>query len=277
MNATHEIHGSDPSLPWEPIELEIVSNFEKDILVSNIRANAARDLPFLLDQTFEKTNEPLAIVAGGPTLNDTIGELRQFRNVMVCGSAHDHVVSLGIKPTYAVFCDAMPSPPYFFRKQKDCRYLLATQCDRTLFHQLSDCLVTMWDLNGYVDVKEFNGRGRINGGTTAALRAPALGLVLGYSDFHIFGVDSSFPDDRERHAYDYDDESDVLPMIYARINDRVFRTTNQFIAQAQDLQSICTRYGTLFSVKVYGDSLMGAVWKDMNDKVLALINREKAA
>jgi hypothetical protein len=274
MNTSHEIHGSDPSLPWEPANLEIVSNFEKEILAANIRANARRDLPFMIEQSFAKTDEPLAIVAGGPTLNDTIGDLRQFRHVMVCGSAHDHVVSLGIKPTYATFCDAMPSPPFFSQKQKDCHYLLATQCDPSLFDHLSDCLISMWDLNGYVAASEFEGRGRINGGTTMAMRAPAIGLVLGYSDFHFFGVDSSFPNERDRHAYDYEDESEILPVVHVRINDRVFRTTNQFIAQAQDFQSICTHYGTMFSVKVYGDSLMGAVWKDMNDKVLALFKRE---
>lgn len=216
-------------------------------------------------------------MAGGPSLNDTIGELRQFRNIMVCGSAHDHIVSLGIKPTYSVFCDAGSAIPFFKRKQKDCTYLLATQCDPALFDHLSDCQITMWDLNGFVDASEFNGRGRINGGTTAALRAPSLALVLGFSDFHLFGVDSSFDNDVGRHAYDYEDETEGAPFVYAKVNERVFLTTKQFIAQAQDFQQICTNYGTMFSVKVYGDSLMAEVWKDMRSKTLALFNREKSA
>jgi hypothetical protein len=47
----------------------------------------------------------IAIVAGGPTLNETYQDAMKFDAIMSCGSSHDHVVSLGIKPTYHVECD----------------------------------------------------------------------------------------------------------------------------------------------------------------------------
>jgi len=273
----HDRLGGDTSPSGEPIKLEIHPNFEPDILEDNIRANASRDLPWLLKQKFEKRNEPLAIVAGGPSLKHTLPELRKFKHVMVCGSAHDFLVSRGVWPTYAVFCDGMVNPPFYHRADPRCIYLLATQCDGSLFDHLAGHNILMWDCDGGVNPEVFERRGRINGGSTAALRAPALGLVLGYSDFHFFGVDSSFEDEDDRHAYGYQDESELLPARLAEINGRIFKTTNQFVAQAQDFQNILTHCGTMFSVTVYGDTLLAAVWHDMKAKTEALFKREKAA
>jgi hypothetical protein len=264
--------------PPEPIEIEIYTNFPAETLERNIRENAKRNLPFLTSQSFENTNEPLAIVAGGPTLKTTINELRKFKHVMVCGSAHDHLISQGIKPSYAVFCDGMPHPPFFSEIAKNCQYLLATQCDPSLFDHLADRKIMMWDCeDAGLDVGTYAGRKRIVGGSTVAMRAPALGMLLGFSDFHFFGVDSSFEDEIDRHAYDYADESDVLPARMVEFNGRLFKTCNAFVAQAQDFQSTLKKYGTLFNVTVHGDSLLRAVWMDMVEKRDALFKREKAA
>jgi hypothetical protein len=261
-----------------PIELEVYPNYGPDILEANIRANAKRNLPFLLHQKFEKKSEPLAIVGGGPSLKHTLPQLEKFRDVMVCGSAHDHVIAHGIKPKYAVWCDAMPDPQFFRNSQIDCTYLLATQCDSSAFDALDGHKILMWDcIFGAINSEVFGSRlpHCIVGGSTAAMRAPALGLVLGYSDFHFFGVDSSFEDEDDRHAYEYEDESHLMPARLAEINGRIFKTTNQFVAQAQDFQHILTNFGTKFSVNVYGDSLLAAVWQDMRAKTDALFKRER--
>lgn len=238
----------------------------------NIRANSKRPLPFLTQQT--EKSEPLAIVGGGPTLKHTISELREFSGtILVCSSAHDYLISQGITPDYAVFCDAMPSPQWLKLKRSDCTYLLATQCDESLFEHLSDCPIVMWHVNAELPEEVFGGRGRIEGGCTAALRSIALGMVLGYTDLHFFGVDSSFEDEK----FAYPDDTDPHEMLEAKINGRIFKTTLPLIAQAQDLQRICTNYGHMFSVTVHGDSLFADVWKDMRAKTDALFKREKAA
>lgn len=257
---------------WEPAVISIWPNFQES-LEANIRANSKRPLRFLSQQT--EKSEPLAIVGGGPTLKHTIKELREFDGaVLVCSSAHDHLISQGVFPDYAVFCDAMPSPVWLSNKQKgSCTYLIATQCDASLFEHLSDCHVIMWHVNADLPEEVFGGRGRIPGGCTAALRAIALGMVLGHTDLHFFGVDSSFEDEK----FAYPDDTDTHEVIDAQINGRVFKTTLPLIAQAQDLQRLCTNYGHLFSVTVHGDSLFADVWKDMRAKTDALINREKAA
>ena len=268
-----ETQAGDASPVWEPAVVSVWPNFQES-LVANIAVNSKQRYPFLTDTKHKKKAKPLAIVGGGPSLKRTIDDLRAFKgDVLVCSSAHDHVISQGIAPSYAVFCDAMPSPRWFTRPHGGCLYLLATQCHPTLFAQLAGYRIAMWHVAGDYPAEIFEGRGQIPGGCTAALRSIALGMVLGYEDFHFFGVDSSFEDDK----FAYPDDTDTCEVLDAKINGRVFKTTLPLIAQAQDLERLCNNYGHLFSVTVHGDSLFAAVWKDMRAKVDALIKRENAA
>lgn len=259
--------------PWVPLDLETHVNFSRDTLERNIRLSVSREFPFLLDRKWPKQTAPLAIVGGGPSLHHTIGELRDFHHVMVVSSAHDYLIAQGIRPDYAVFCDAMPNPIWFKNKIDDCLYLIATQCDPSVMEMLTGCDVRLWDTDGGVDESVFEGRGRINGGSSAALRAPALGMVLGFSDFHFFGIDSCFEQDK----FAYPDDTDRSEVFTVKINDREFRTTLQLVAQVQDFQKLLKNYGTLFSVTVHGDSFFREAWQDMRRKTDDLINRARAA
>lgn len=258
--------GGEQSPSFAPIEIAVIPEVPASELERNIRLNAANSVPFLLGRPHLKKSEPLAIVGGGPSLKQTVGELRKFKNIMVCGTAHDYVVNQGIHPTYAVICDQAPWTHYLRRPWGKCTYLLATQCHPDIFEHLDGFPCLKWDMDGWADEAVFEGRKRVNGGTTAAMRAPALGLILGFDDFHFFGVDSSFEDDRDRHAYAYEDESLTSPATMARINGRMFRTTLTWIQQARDFQILVSTFGHMFSVTVHGESLMQATWQDMRDK-----------
>ena len=249
------------------------SNVPRETLERNIVANAASGFPFLLDEKFKHQDEPLAIVGGGPSLHDTIKDLRHFKHIMVCSSAHDHVIENGIYPQYALFCDAMPNPPWFRHKRNDCTYLISTQCDPTLLNDLESCRVYLWDIFGSAPEATFQKRGQLNGGSTGALRAPALGMVLGFDDFHFFGMDSSFKEER----FAYDDDTDTAESLHVSFEGKIFKTTLPLVAQAQDFEKLLTEYGHLFSVTVHGESLCASVWKDMCRKRDALFKREKAA
>lgn len=261
---------------FAPIDLVTVSDVPVETLEAHIRANSVRGIPFLMDRPFDLKNEPIALVGGGPSLQSTIHELREFKHVMVCGSAFDHVVGLGLKPEYAVFCD-QEADMIGYSNLTNCIYLIATQCNPAVVDHFAGHDIRMWDMDGWVDEKTFEGRPRIAGGSTAALRAMSLAFVLGYRDIHLFGVDSSFDDDRGRHAYDYPDEREKVPSIVCRINGRKFRTSLPFLAQAKDFQTVLQSFGHLFAVTVHGDSLLGDVWKDFMSRHDAVFNREKAA
>ncbi len=263
---------------FAPIEIETESAIPVAELEANIRLNASRGIPFLLNEKFPERNDRLAIVAGGSSLRETIHELRDFKYIMVVGTAHDHLIEQGFNPDYSVFCDSGPDLHAFRRKlQKNCIYLMATQCDETLVTHLADCDVRLWDMEGWVNPDVFDGRPRIAGGSTAALRAPSLAYVLGFRDLHMFGLDSSFADTHKRHAYQYDDVSEIQPGLTCRINGRRFQTSMQMLAQAKDFQKILEGYSHLFSITVHGDSLIGDIWKDFRAKHDRVFNREKAA
>lgn len=250
---------------FSPIEVQAIPEVPADRLEANIRHNAANKVPFLPTKATNSGGR-LAIVAGGPSLNKTIDELRSFEHIMVCGTSHDHVIAKGIVPTYGVICDQAPWKQYLTTPRLGCTYLLATQCDPIIFDHLNDFDCLKWDMDGWVDEKVFEGRARVNGGSTTVMRAPALGSLLGFDDFHFFGVDSSFEDNRERHAYAYEDEREISPGITVRINGKFFRTSLQFLQQARDFQTLVSEFGHLFSVTVHGDGLLRAVWDDMRMK-----------
>lgn len=242
------------------IEVELAIPVEER--EANVRANVGLGRPFLLDNKYDPRGEPLAIVAGGPSLRSTINELRGFRYVMTCGTAHDYVVEQGIKPTFAVHCDCAADLYAFKHKQPDCQYLISTNVDPALARHLHDCPVLFWDAEDAVSPKALNGRKQIRGGSTAATRTPALGMVLGFTEFHLFGVDSCFEDNRDRHAYEYIDEREIAPAVIAKINGRKFQTSLQFLQQARDFQQLLTHYGHLFTMEVHGDSLLRDVCLD---------------
>ncbi len=249
-------------------------NCPVDILERNILENAGSGIPFLVDSKYEKRSEPLAIVGGGPSLLDTKKELNHFKHIMVCSSAHDYVIENRIFPDFAMFCDAMPNASIYFKnKRRYCTYLIASQCDPSLLKHLSTERVRLWDSNGGVDEKVFAGRNRVVGGSSSALRTPALAALLGFDDLHFFGVDSSFHKDR----FAYPDDTDTAEEIMIGFEGKQFRSTLHLVAQAQDFQKFLSNYGHRFSVTVHGDSLFAAVWKDMRRKADALIKRENAA
>jgi len=262
MNALVESGDSSPL--FSPIEIEALPALSLGRLEQTIRLNSRNAVPFLLDRKYPKQTEPLAIVAGGPSLNRTLDKLRTFKHVMACGTAHDYLIRQHIDPTYTVLCDS--EPHNLAHPSKACTYLVATQCDPVEFERLADFTCLKWDMDGWVDKSAFEGRSRVNGGSTTAMRAPALGLILGFDNFHFFGVDSSFEDNRERHAYGYGDERESSPAITARINGKLFQTSLQWIQQAKDFQTLVSMYGHLFSVTVHGDGLLKAAWDDMRAK-----------
>lgn len=249
-------------MDFAEVDLDVELAIPLEEVERRIRINAGLGRPFLLDNSYDRRDEPLAIVAGGPSLRSTICELRDFKYVMTCGTAHDHVVGQGIRLSYAVHCDCAADLHAFQLKQRDCQYLISTNVDPVLAEHLHDCPVLFWDAEDAAAKSVFEGRKPIRGGSTAATRAPALGMVLGFTDFHLFGVDSCFADNRDRHAYDYVDERLTAPAVQARINGRQFQTSLQFLQQAKDFQTLLTHYGHLFTVEVHGDSLMRDVCLD---------------
>jgi hypothetical protein len=248
------------SLPMEEVE-------------DQIRTNVRRDVPRLhhkIDYGKSKRGRPLAIVGGGPSLRQTMDQLREFEDIMVVGSAHDFIVNHGFTPKYAVVCSARndegESPKDFIKYPRYyCEYLLASCCHPSLFDALANQNVTLWNSAGRVDNEVFNGEPFITGGSTVTLRAINVAIVLGYYDMHFFGFDSCFESVEDNHAYDAGSNSIEHEIIKVRVGHpetgREFLTHTAWLIQAQHFQEVMQFTGHLFNPTIHGDGLIAEIMK----------------
>lgn len=230
---------------------------------SNVEINIRRDLPRLhqLPDYGKWKKPPLAIVAGGPSLNSSHDELEQFEHVMVCGSAHDPLIDLGFVPEFAVLCDAHPSEADCVKLADNrCTYFIASMCDPLVFDALEEQHVVMWhnfqgDLSIFGDETPY----AIMGGCTVTLRALNIALMLGWNDLHFFGFDSSFPSEGPEYAYEGNPPSGKR--ILARAGGRVFETTTAWLAQATHFREMCLNMGFMFRPTIHGDGLIAEMMR----------------
>lgn len=236
--------------PVSPIETRL--GVPQEDFEERIRANMEADHPrFHHRSDYGKwKGRPLALVSGGPSLRKTLHEIRDFSDVMVCGSPHDFLIGEGIVPTYSVQCDYTRSADYVNKRPDGIQYLLASCCQSELFSGN----VSMWHMEGGVDPSIFQGEPRIQGGCTVTLRAINLAILLGYHDLHFFGFDSCFDNAEDQHAYTCKvDDGLAVPV---RVGDRVFLTSLTFLAQAQQFQKMANH---LFNPIIHGDGLIAEI------------------
>lgn len=224
--------------------------------IANIRASFRRNLPRFheLREVGKRNDEPLAIIAGGPSLEARQGELVGFRNTMTCGSA---CALIGI-PRYAVLNDPRASNVrYLQTKNKYTRYLVASHCAPEIFDWLDGCSVAVWHTNGEAPEEEFRGEPSVGWGGTTTLRAISLAIILGYHDLHFFGLDCSY-DGNAQHAYDGPRDPDIEVAYVERPGrePRGFLTKAALIAQAQEFMVIVAHHHDKFRATIHGDGLL---------------------
>jgi hypothetical protein len=186
-------------------------------VAANIAAANARGLRRVHDLPDWREHTPLAIVGGGHSLTETIDDVRRYKNIMVCGSAHDFLVGKGVIPRWAVVCDPDPIMALYLRRaHHDTTFLVASQCDAAVFKELEDRDVALWHCRGpEAESSDIWGEGQrvlVGGGCTVLTRAIFLAVTFGFRDIHLFGCDncvrvvrlSCMPFPLElHHAYDF--------------------------------------------------------------------------
>lgn len=247
----------------------------------HIRENLTRGLPRLHElPEFKKVKGPdaaFAIVGGGPSLKRTLDELRPFEGRMiVCGSAHDFLRENGFKPRYAAVCDPDPVMANYLRRPcTETTYLLSTHCHKTTFDALEGMPLVLWHC-APIDEKFLNevdpGWQAVGGGCTVGLRAISIAMMMGYSNLHFFGFDSSLDDD-DHHAYGFSEKSEELGVIYTiklgsnkegpDDNAKEFRCAGYQMAQASHFKILLEHYGTMFTPTFHGDGLLPTMWANI--------------
>lgn len=244
----------------KPLTIITKMHVSQEEIVSNVRANIKRDVVrFLSLPLFLARNEPIAICGGGPSLNTSIDKIKTFNQVMTCGSAHDHVVSLGITPTFALAVDAMEDAVEYFQKpQEKTSYILASQCHPNMFEHLKDHKIAMWHFKGQCDDETiYNGEHQINWGCMVGVLSVQMALLLGFQHLHFFGFDCSYID-TDHHAYDVGEWHEKVETQKGEfsVNGRKFNSTMALVSQMEHLFDIfASPDGRMLKGYVHGDGI----------------------
>jgi len=251
-----------------PLQIITQTHSSQCELVDNVRVNIARpvqrflSLPGLLGERVE----PLAIVGGGPSLASHIDTIKKFSQVLVCGSAHDHLVSLGVTPTFALAVDAKEdSVNYFSNPQARTSYLIASQCHPNMFERLKGHKLAMWHFRGQLEDEEqhFNGEQTITWGCMVGVMSIQIALFLGFQRLHFFGFDCSFIKD-QHHSYsvgNYGEKIEADKHIF-EVNGKEFYSTTALVSQCEHIFDVfASPDGRFLKGYVYGDGLFANVIK----------------
>lgn len=175
------------------------ANTAQDKLAENVLHSNKLGLPML--ELKDPHDGHAAIVGGGPSLGKNLECLRMRKehgqHIFAINNSWQYLVENGITPDFHVMLDARAENAAFVPDSGKCYY--SSQCDPSVFEKAKD--VVLWNHNN--TQKIVDGGLFVAGGSTAGLNAISIATMLGYRKIHIYGMDSSYDDDRH-HAYEQD-------------------------------------------------------------------------
>jgi hypothetical protein len=246
------------------VDMELICNAADEERIANVRSAIARGLPEL---THDKPNNGVVcIVGGGPSVAKNALELQARANsnqqIWALNGAHDWLISKGITPNAAWLVDARRENVRFFTKPVwGCDYYIASQCSPAVFDALSGYDVTLWHDIGCGPILP-DGATLVGGGTTVLGKALVGAYACGFRYIHLFGVDSSFENDR--HAYPQTLTSAETSTIDAWVNGERFKTAPWMAQQVTDFQDLAHELMAQgCEISVHGSGLLPYVVKLM--------------
>lgn len=245
------------------VELDNVCNLEIAALNANILSASKRDLPWF-DFDYKKHKGQAVIVGGGPSLKNHLNDLRwrkeQGHTIFSTNGTHDYLIENGIIPDYQVLLDARKENVKFVQRPvAGVKYLVASQCDQSIFDALNGYDVTVFHnstpgaeilLKGYDKPTHL-----IGGGTTVVIKSMVIAELMGYQTIHLYGVDSCYMDG-EHHSYPQtqNDNERVVDVLY---EDRMFKCAGWMAQQGQDFIEFAQRF--LGTITVAGNGLLAYI------------------
>lgn len=240
----------------EPVTFSATLNNSQETMLAQAHSNARRGLPWFEEKP--ENSRAVALVAGGPSLADEILRLRFLdADVVALNGAHDYLIDRGIVPKYAVVLDSREENAAFVRNPNpDTTYLIAAVCHPAVLDALAGHRVVLWanDMDGL----EVDAPVRVGGGATVGMKAMYLAYLDGYRDFHLFGFDSCYRDERN-HAYPQP-LNDGEARMAVHVAGRSFTCAPWMVKQAREFQQQARTLLDLgCAITVHGDGLIAHV------------------
>jgi hypothetical protein len=248
----------------------------------HIRLAAERNLPRIKKVEEPNTGKAI-IVGGGPSIADQLDKIKEFaadknNAIFALNWAHTWLIKNGILPTACVMFEIDVDPCQIIdNTHPDVTYYVCTHCHPLTLDGLKDRKVVLWHSppnspGEKIALDElFPGDLNLGGGIATFLRSMSIALVLGYRQFELFGVDSSFPDDYpSTHIIGYptitSPKADGI-FIYAKDDKsgevRRFKTVGYLAYQVEEFIKYLKVNHMLFRLKVHGDTLLAFVHRNM--------------
>lgn len=262
----HTYQNAEATTPLR-IPILVVANTPDDVLIANVTANGALDLPWL--RLSPEHAGVAVIVGGGPSVVDHVEDIRAHAEagatlIAINGAATWLIDHCGILPAFQLTCDAKKETAGLIEPRVPA-HLLASQCDPatvtrgavvTLFHMIMDGVE---DHLPPARVKR-GGYALIGGGASSGNTALAVAYTLGYRTLHCYGFDSSNRGDAT-HAYAQPMNA-LIPNIRVAWAGKEYVSSLAMKAQAEKFQVTAQRLEQLgCKINVHGDGLLPAMWR----------------
>lgn len=240
-------------------DLTSICNTEMEKLFANVRSAIERIIPWLEMQ--EPHNGHVAIVAGGPSMADQVGEIAWRKSVgqqvWALNGTAAFLRDKGLIPDAHVIVDARPENVAFLDgAAPETMHYLASQCHPSLFDTAER--KTLWHAASPGMAELLTGLREtplIGGGSTVGLQALVIAYVLGYRKIHLYGFDSSYRGETH-HAYPQALNADERT-VTAIIGDRTFLAAPWMVQQAEEYMTTAAeleRDGAI--ITVHGQGLL---------------------
>ena len=265
MQRINEVH-TQTAVPFDKIVQNILDADQHSLLPIDSLLESARG------------DEAIALVGGGPSLSSVDYKLADYNTIILCGSVHDYVLdwlSIGDRKIYCIVCDADPIMcEYLSEKDERITYLVASQCDKSMFEHLKDMPKKyLWHSAGNeAQNKVFKeGAKLIVGGCTIGTRAIGMAMAMGFKKIHLFGFDSCLSDNYKHHAYDFKkpkEESlgDIKDIKIDGPDSPTFKVAGYMLAQIFDFQYILKNYADILDIEIFGDGALAYIMNKAKSK-----------
>ena len=304
MDSWYEKHGIKPNEDGTFTEMPYGKTpVEENAILEQVRTNAQRhEIPNLRGAIFRQ--ETMVFVAGGPSLNHFIDEIRAkcsdpSYDVYTSNKTCSWMLSKGMRPKYHVILDPTE------RKKLDLEYedhdgitaVLGLQCHPAVFEKAIErgqkavkFLAASASRDGVSDVDvaraaltskdpEIIG---IGGGTMCGTRMLYLAAALGYRRIEYYGFDASVEYDLNTNVvrnYAYSKPRGEYVIEVEAKNGRKFYSTVALARQAEEIVRLMDNLPGL-EVVIHGDTFMAnqvALYYDQNEPAPYRFTKEYAA
>ena len=242
-------------------------NTDEEFIRENIKQNVKLGVQQV--EPHETQDKVVALVLGGPSLKDTLEDLKEKKRngmpVITVNGSYEYCIRNGVTPSAMVMLDAREFNNRFVDLKIDtCKYFISSQCHPSVFGKLKNNYVWIWHVAGdeNTDLLDEAYDGKyfpIMGGSTVSLRAIHLFRLLGFKRFEIYGWDSCIFGDHHAYTQQENDGEEEIDVIVAG---KQFRCTAAHYHQAKEFVDMIAKTGQSYEMIVHGDGLISHIIKN---------------